>query len=432
VSNRWVLGAGVAGWTIIAIVTWLAAVPLGHDESQYVIAGADLLAGRETRWLYLSQGTTALAVPGILAGGSDLALRVLPAVLGFGFLATAYFLARTVGAAPPWIVAVLAASFGIVKRSTDLLSDMPAAAALLAGTALLLELLRDDGPRRRIVLAGACFAAAVYLRYGSALPIAIIGAVAAIGGWRGIRRRPGLVAATLGVFVVVLAPHMLFAYAKTGSPLGIITFSTDMIQTVSEPGLVTYLTSPPLRWYGIVTTPLLVLGLVSIIWLRERRFVMLWVIAVACVIGLGLTALAQARYIYFSQVLLLVLGIELVRRFVTRRLAYACAAIVVASWAMALLWAYRDARRPTPAHFVVKASRAMHPPCKVLGTMVQLLWYSPCEPVHDVYLEAVQPGKPPHYVVITPAQFPLDRQAIPGKQTVLLEERGMTLLRVDP
>ncbi|MBA3500443.1 MAG: glycosyltransferase family 39 protein, partial [Deltaproteobacteria bacterium] len=340
-SNRWVLCAGLLGWTIIAVVTLIAAVPLGHDESQYVIAGSDLLAGRPARWLYLSQGTTLIAVPGILAGGSELALRVLPMLLGFGFIAAAYFLARTTTtpATAAWLVPVLAASFGIVKRNTELLSDMPAAAALLAGAALLVtELVREGGPRRRMVLAGVAFAAAMYLRYGSALPIAIIGVVSAIGGWRGVTRRPLLVAATLGVFVALLTPHMLFAYAKTGSPFGIITFSTDMIQTVSEPGLVTYLTSPPLRWYGIVTAPLLVLGLVSIIWLRDRRLVMLWVMAIASVIGLGLTALAQSRYIYFSQVVLLVLGVELVRQFVSerKRLVLACGVIVLASWGVTL------------------------------------------------------------------------------------------------
>jgi hypothetical protein len=97
----------------------------------------------------------------------------------------------------------------------------------------------------------------------------------------------------------------------------------------------------------------------------------------------------------------------------------------------------RAAQRPSPAQFVVKAARAMDrdaagAPCAVLGTEVQLHWYSRCTPLVDVYREAIGPGHPRTYVVFTPATYPLDRDALPGRQTVLLEERGMTLLRVDP
>lgn len=441
-SNRGVLAAGVIGWVTIALALLVIASPLGHDESQYVIAASDFLAGRPPRWLYLSQGTTALAIPGVLAGGSEIALRSVMLVLGLGFLAAAYGLARSLVSpvTAAWLACVLAASLGIVRRSTDLLSDMPAAAALLAGTALLVgELLRDDGPRRRIVWTGALFAAALYLRYGSALAIAIIGVVAAIGGWRGVARRPLLVVATLGAFVALLAPHMIAAYARTGSPVGIITLSTDEIRTVSDPGLVDYFTHDPTQWYGIVATPLLVLGLASIAWLRERRFVMLWVMAIGCVIGLGLTALAQPRYIYYSQVVLVMLGIEVVRRLVEHRRAVviACAIVVALSWALAVSSSIRGARKPSPAQFVVAAARAIDrdaagAPCAVLGTEVQLHWYSRCKPVQDVYREEIGPGKPRTYVVFTPAVYPLDRSALPGKQVVLLEERGMTLLRVDP
>ena len=446
VPDRAIIAAGVIGWLAIAVALLAIASPLGHDESQYVIAASDVLAGRPQRWLYLSQGTTALALLGVLAGGSEIALRSVMLVLGLGFLAAAYGLARSLVSpvTGAWLVAVLAASLGIVRRSTDLLSDMPAAAALLAGTALLVgELLREDGPRKRIVWTGALFAAALYLRYGSAIAIAVIGVVAAIGGWRGVAKRPLYIVATLGVFALLLAPHMIAAYARTGSPFGIITLSTDEIRTVSDPGLVDYFTHNPTQWYGIVTTPLLVLGLASIALpaprLRERRFVMLWAMAVGCVIALGLTALAQPRYIYYSQVVLVVLGIEVVRRFVEHRRAvvYACAAVVALSWALAASSSIRGARKPSPAQFVVAAARAIDrdaagAPCAVLGTEVQLHWYSRCTPLQDVYREEIGPGKPRTYVVFTPAVYPLDRSALPGKQTVLLEERGMTLLRVDP
>ena len=94
----------------------------------------------------------------------------------------------------------------------------------------------------------------------------------------------------------------------------------------------------------------------------------------------------------------------------------------------------RDARKPTPAHFVVAASHAIDrdangAPCRVLGTMVQLHWYSRCEPVHDVYREAVQPDqvwvavdasrKPDdtaRWVHAVAARIPVDAVAVEGTE----------------
>ena len=451
-----VFAAGLGAWLTCALIMLIAQGPLGHDESQYVVAAADLLAGRPTRLVYLSQGTSLLAVPGVAVGGSEIAIRILPMLFGVAFLCAAYVLARTLtrSQAPAlpgraatrmrrgarsttaaWLVVVMAATIGMVKRSAELLSDMPAAAALLCGTAVLIaELSRDGGPRTRILLAAPAFAAALYLRYGSALAIAIIGVACAIAYWRVVVRAPLRVLATAALFVVLLVPHFVIAYGKTGSPLGILLHSTDMITTVSEPGLVTYLTTNPLRFYGVVTTPLLLVGVASIIRIRDRRLVLAWVIAVAIVIAFGLTALAQSRYIFVSQVLLLILGIDQVLQWVHGRklLAIACAV----SFALVLVSIIRETQKRGPVHFVVDASAAIHKdagtePCRVLSTMPQVDWYCRCERAPDIYKEHLGDGQR-SYVIVTPAVYPLDPKALPGKVVTLLEERGMTLLRVDP
>jgi hypothetical protein len=436
VGNRVVFAAGLGAWLTSALIMLIAQGPLGHDESQYVVAAADVLAGRPTRLVYLSQGTSLLAVPGVAAGGSELAIRILPVMFGVAFVCAAWFLARTLtrSETAAWLVAVMAASIGMVKRSAELLSDMPAASGLLAGTAVLIaELSRESGPRRRILLAAPAFAAALYLRYGSALAIAIIGVLCALAYWRTVVRSPLRVLATAALFVLLLVPHFAIAYGKTGSPLGILLHSTDMITTVSEPGLVTYLTTNPLRFYGIVTTPLLLVGIASIIRVRDRRLVLAWVIAVAIAIAFGLTALAQSRYIYYSQVLLLVLGIEQVLQLAHGRKLLAIA--VVVSWALALVSIVRETQKRGPVHFVVDAAAAIHKdaggaPCRVLSTMPQVDWYCRCERAPDIYPAHLGDGR--NYVIVTPAVYPLDPKALPGKVTTLLEERGMTLLRVDP
>jgi len=437
VQNRWVFGAGLVAWTIATLVAWLSRVPLGHDESQYAIAAADLIAGGPQRWLYVSQGTALLGIPGTLAGGSELAIRFVPALLSFAFVLGAAKLARdvTTPTTAAWIVGVLAASLGIVRRSTVLLSDMPAAAALLIGTALLVtEVTREDGPRWRVVHVAPVFAAAFYIRYGSALPIAIVGIVCAIGGWRGVAKHPARIAATLALFVLLLVPHMIVAQSTTGSPLGLLALSTTTItERTTGSGLVGYLTANPLRWYGLVTTPLLLLGTFSIAQLRERRLVMIWVIAIATVIALGITALAQARYLYFSLVLLAMLGIEVVRRVATKRLAIACALAVLVSWGLAVRTIARSARpSPTVAFVMTAAARieadAHGRPCRLYSSVMQAMWYGRrCPPTYQVLPEHL--GEAHTYVIVTPG---VDAAAFPGNHVVLHEDRGLMLLRLDP
>src|SRR5688572_28308984 len=105
---------------------------MGHDESQYAIAARDALAGDAPRWFYLSRGMTVVAAPGLWLGASELALRFVPLLLGVGFVLATWTLARrVVGAtAAAWALVVLAGTRCVVRWSTELLSDVPAAACL--------------------------------------------------------------------------------------------------------------------------------------------------------------------------------------------------------------------------------------------------------------------------------------------------------------
>jgi hypothetical protein len=448
-SRSIVLLAGSLAWLVNAAILWCAASPLGHDEAQYALAAQQMLAGAPSRWNYLSYGMNAIAAPGVIAGGGERALRVVPLVLGVGFVLAAANLARRFASpgTSGWLVAVLAATIAIAKRSTDLLSDMPSTACLLAATAIaVLEVTRPDGPRRRVVWAAPWLAAAFYLRYGSCIPIAIIGAVVLVGGWRGVVRRPGPVIATILVLAALLVPHVAMAIAATGSPLGIVGESSTAIGSHVGSGLVTYMTANPFVYYGLVATPLLIAGLVAIARVRDRRIVMLWVIAVADIIALGVTTVGQSRYIYLGLVLLLVIGIDATRRWIAARpaaircaLGWASAAALVASWLVVINSLYRT-EEVVRAHMAgsleaITAIRgdARGASCSVLARhSTQLEWYSGCVAVATASRRDIESQRV--YVVTEPrgACQPV-ADGLPGRPHAILDQTvGVGVVRVDP
>src|SRR5262245_12385462 len=108
----WLLLAGVAAWLVNALLGWIAAPPLGHDEAQYALSAKDIVAGHDPRWIYVSRGMSVVALPGVLAGGSELAMRFLPLVFSCGFVVASWLFARRLFGAltAAWVVALLAAS----------------------------------------------------------------------------------------------------------------------------------------------------------------------------------------------------------------------------------------------------------------------------------------------------------------------------------
>ncbi len=293
------LAAGLVAWTASTAIVWLGGPPLGHDEAQYTLAAADLVGGEEPRWFYVSPGTSLLAVPGVVAGGGEVALRLPVFLLGIGFVLAAAAVAwRCFGAATAaWVVAVLAGMRSFTRLGAELLSDLPATALLLAGTAVIAaEATREDGPRWRTLLAAPLLAGALYLRYASCVPIAILGAAALASGARPILRRPAPVAATAALFLALLVPHARTAIEVTGSPLGILLDSKDVPHRawIAE-GLADYVTVNPFVAYGVLAPPVLIAGLLAIRRFRDRRTALLWTVAVLDIVAIGLISHAQVR-----------------------------------------------------------------------------------------------------------------------------------------
>jgi 4-amino-4-deoxy-L-arabinose transferase-like glycosyltransferase len=450
--TRTVLAAGVAGWLGVVVLTWLAKAPLGHDETQYAIAAQDVLDGVPARWGYLSVGMNALALPGVLAGGGDLALRIMPALAGLAFLLAAAWLARRAfgDAAAAWTVAVLAATWSVARRAAELLSDLPAAACLLAGTAIVVtELVREPAPRRRLVLAAPCLAAAFYLRYGSVLAIAAIGGAALVVGGRAALRRPWTSLATIALFVLLLVPHFLSAIATTGSALGVLRMSSDVLgEAHVAQSLVTYATSNPFTYYGAVTAPVMIAGLVAIRRARDRRVLLLWLIAVADIVAVGLTPVAQPRYIFLGIVLLVILGVDELRchlRWIDARrpaagraLAGLATAAVAASWIVVVASVHlldgSRVKRMTPLLAAMDAIRddARGAPCEVIGRRTtQLQWYTGCIAAYLASPETL--ARVRVYLVHEPnAAHQPTLEGRPGVPRAVLERPDVTVLRYDP
>ena len=308
-SERQIFGAALVGWLTVGVLALISGPPLGHDEAAYAVAAR----GGTAAWSYRSSGMVTIARFGL--GGGELGLRAVALVLGAGVIVAAYALGRAAFDARTgaWAAAVLATAHPMASRSAELIGDLPATACLLGGVAVMLVELERDRVRWRIVVAAPLFAVAFYVRFGSAPVIAMIAVLTVIlyarKSWC-----PPVIATALG-FVACLVPHALRSLSLTGSPLGILTVSAGMPHRayVGE-GLVTYLTSNPLWFYGAIVTPVMLAALAGLIVMRVRR-VQVFVIGLALgqLLVLGLQSHAQPRYVFFATALLVIAGVDAIR-----------------------------------------------------------------------------------------------------------------------
>lgn len=435
-----IAAAGLVAWFASAAIVWLGGSTLGHDEAQYVLDARDWIAGAEPRWFYLSSGMRFVTAAGLALGDGEVALRFPTFVIGLAFVVLAATVAwRVYGAmTAAWVIGVLAGLRCLVQLSAELLSDIPAAAALLAGTLLLADelLRREERPRWRMVWAAPLFAAALYLRYASCVPIAIVGLALLPLGWRRIVATPAPVAATLAVFGLLLVPHFVSAMHETGSPLGILLASKGVPgQTWIAQGLETYVASNPFRYYGMLAPPVLLAGLAAPAVMRDRTTLLLWIAGVGDVVALGLISHAQARYIFFGLVLLVILGVEVIRRIVGGRRALAVGAGAAVAIAAALVMRQqlnRGEYREETTSGTRRAAEAIRTDaagarCYVIGDQyTQLEWYSRCTSAVWPWNEQATAKI---YMVTTAATGP---QQYRGTPHILLDEPGLRVTRWDP
>lgn len=441
---RVMFACGLAAWIANALILLASRYPLGHDEAQYALAARDWLAGDELRWFYASYGMNPLAAPGVLAGGGELALRLVPFVFGIGFvLACGWVARRAFGeTTAAWTVLVIACSRSYTRLSVELLSDVPSATCLLAATAVIVgELDRPEGPRWRLVLAAPLLSAALYLRYASCIPIAILCVVAAGVGWRTIARRLAPVIATAAVFALLFVPHAVMATRELGSPFAILVASQAVPgRTSAYDGLVTYLTSNPFKLYGTLPALLIVAALVAA--RRDRRALLLTVIGCLDIVALGLASIGLGRYILYGTALLTIAGTEGVRRWIASRPPRARAALVAAALAACAIVGgfgivrslqHRDLRvagtRNTLEAAVAIRADAGGVACHVAGVpYAQLEWYGGCSSRVFSLPDALARREPVYVVSATGAEF----AQLPGRHRAVLDIPGVVhVVRLD-
>lgn len=400
---RLIFIGGLVVWVANAGIRYISTPPLGHDEARYATDTRDLLEGRGKRYLYVPIGMNAIAAPGVLAGGDERALRVLPVLAGFLFLLSAWRLAKelTSSTTAHWVVGVLAGAHPMVRFSADLLSDLPSAACLLTALGILMrEVTRPDGPRNRIIVAAPLLAAGFYVRYGSCATIFIIVLVSLALGGKKVLRRPLPVLWMLALLAALLTPHVIYAVGTTGTPTGILRISAEIPGHAGE-GLSQYFAGNVFALYGVLVAPVMLVGLLAL--RRNGVIIALKVIALAQIVALGLSTHAQSRFVFLATVLLVIVGIDECQRYVTSfSVRTRTALVTIATFAVVAGWVgglvsgilahtHRNARsEPTLLAASQVRADANGKQCEILGRRTaQLAWYSGCRSILSVSPESL-------------------------------------------
>ncbi len=390
-------------WITCVVLGLIAGGPLTSDEAAYA-----LIARGMGQWEYRPVGLVTIARIGLALGGSDVALRLPCALASPLLLVVVAGLGRRLG---PWTgagaAAVLAGTHTIVLRAPELLNDIPSTTCLVAALVVIVdELERPDGPRYRLVAVAPLFAAAFYLRYGTAPVIAVI-AIAAIAVWhRALWSRPGPALISAVVLAALLAPFLIYSQRTTGSIGGILALAGEVSgRKFIGHGLWVYLVSNPFVFYGVPITPIMFAGIAGIArprLSRRRVAVFLGLVAAGQVLAIGLISHASTRYVFLAMVLLAILGVDVLERCVRSRSIRRAGAIaaVLACATMAVTMVPLARKRDRGLAAMVAAARAIRAdaagaPCVVIARATpQIMWYSGCE--------AVKIAGPSEPVALTP------------------------------
>lgn len=400
-------GAALIAWFVVGVMAIVCGSPLGHDEAAYAVAAR----GDAPAWIYRSTGMVALAHVGLAFGGSEVALRIVALLVSSTVLVGAFALGRAAfdNKTGAWAAAVLAGAHPLALRSAELIGDLPATGLLLIGVAILIGELERDRVRWRVVAAAPLFAAAFYVRYGSAPVIALIGLLAVVLYPRRIASLPMIALAVVSALLVV--PHVVHSIDTTGSAFGILEVSAHMPRReyVGE-GLVTYLTSNPFMFYGALVAPVMIAGLASVVRIQRRATWFIVALALGQIIALGIESHGQPRYVFFAIALLVIAGVATLRAYLGKvalalcGLAWLGAAIAVVPYQHFLV-EHRTALYATAAAI---RDDAHGRPCTIAANVApQLIWVTHCEVVVAKTAAAEWDGDGLAYIATVPhAQVP--------------------------
>ncbi len=391
---------------------------LGHDESAYALKARHWLEGTpDTGWqLHRGPALSVYAYPILAMGGAEPALRVIGLVGAAGLVMAVWLLAERLanGKAAALAAIGIVAGPAMLRRSTEFLTDVPAAALLVL---CMLVVWRDLGEREsasyRLMWVLPPAWVAFYLRYQSALSLVLIAVTVLVLWWPKVRRRPAPLIATLLVGLVGLVPHAVQAMQLTGSPWGLVTHTGGVaIRAYVGEGFLDYLVQT--RWaLGAFVAPIAIIAtLVGLIagW-RARavrtKYLFLVIPSALQVIGLAIISHGEPRFIFFPFALMVVGGAMTIEHWVVTggsRVASATAwglvVLLVGSLAFSVAQARSEVALRSAIFEPIEAAarfiegEADGKTCSVLTTYhPQMTFYSGCS------TELFDPGQDPAAMV---------------------------------
>ena len=293
---------------------------LNHDESAYALKAKHWLYGTpETGWnLHRGIAMSAYGYIALSFGGEEPMLRVLGLVAVMGFAGGTWALATAMGKGWVGPIAGVAAVSGpaLLRRGTEYLSDIPSSALLLVCMTIVWWQFGDQRhPTYRLLWLLPVAWLAFYIRYQSVLSLGLIGVAILVLWWGKVRERPGPPIAVVLLGLIGLIPHFVFAASETGSPLGILTFTSGVAgREFYGEGLVDY--ALLMGWslagfVGPVATVLVFLWLVRSWSERFQRTKALFLVIPAAgqVLALGILSHGESRFVFFPLALTVVGGV---------------------------------------------------------------------------------------------------------------------------
>lgn len=400
-GHRTLLVAVALAFLAPVLVAIGAGVALGYDEAVYAQLARHWLTGAPADgWdLHRPPGLSVLGlVPQALSPGTEWSGRLIGAVAGVGVVVAGWWAARSAGSRPAGLIAAvaLAAAAPLQVESASFLTDVPSTLVLVVITVVAWRNIGGTAPiGRSFAWLGALAGLAFYLRYGVLVELAGLAAASALVAPRRMLAAWPWVLAAVGIFAVALVPHVAIAMAETGTPWGVLASAGRAAGGGDGVPLLSYLAWFPTRLIGPFGAALALVGIVAAI-RRARRSAVARFIGVAAlvpVLVLGTIVHAEARYLLFPMILLVILGAAEVARHLERRalrlalVGVGVAALVFGAATTTIEVRVRaesfDWKRDAGRGIGAVAGPPRAPDCSILTADVPIMsWYSGCHAVN--------------------------------------------------